>query len=458
MTVTDTPKQELSDTSFSVDFGKVLSRAADRGTDWLNPLRESGFASFEHLGIPTTRDENWKYTNLKELTQLDFVSPEDEAATVSQDELRRLLLEGLDAYLLVFVDGRLSRALSDWPESGAAGAATVRPLAEALADDRHRVQPHLGKLVDINDDAFAALNTAFIEDGLFVHVPAGVVVDKPIHVLSIMTEQDQPLVSHPRNLIIAEEGASVQVIEHYVGLGEGVYLVNGLTELFAAERAHVQHYLIEADSEKAYNVSTLKLHQQANSDVHSHTALLGGRIVRNNINPVLAGDDIHCLINGLYLGHGEQHLDNHMRVEHKALRGDSRQFYKGILDDRAQGVFSGRIVVDPGAQQTDAKQSNQNLLLTDEARANARPQLEIYADDVKCTHGATTGQIDEQMLFYLRSRGIDPETARAMMIFAFAAETFERIELAPVEQLLRRALADRLPRAAWLTEPIGEDD
>jgi len=456
MTLTDTRQHNLSDSSYSIDFGRVLSRAVDRGTDWLNPLRESGFAAFEHRGFPTTRDESWKYTNLKDLAAIDFSSPDERPATVEAETIRPLLLEGLDAYLFVFVDGRLCYALSDWPEDGEADGAAICPLATAMSERRDIVQPRLGALVDLNDDPFAALNTAFIEDGLFVHVPAGVAVDKPIHLLSVMTDREEPLASHPRNLIVAEEAASVQIVEHYVGLGEGTYLTNGLTELFAAERARVEHYLIEAESERAYNVSTLKLHQQANSDVHSHTALLGGKLVRNNVHPVLAGDDIHCLINGLYLGHHQQHLDNHMRVEHKGLRGDSRQFYKGILDDRAHGVFTGRIHVDPGAQQTDAKQSNQNLLLTDDARANARPQLEIYADDVKCTHGATTGQIDEQMLFYLRSRGIDPETARAMMIFAFAAETFQRIELTPVEQMLRKALAERLPRARWLVAPIGD--
>ena len=455
MTVTETPGQDLSDTALAADFGNVLSRAAERGTGWLNPLRESGFAAFERLGFPTMRDESWKYTNAKPIADRQWLAPDDEAATIERERIEPLLMPGLDAWVMVFIDGRLSRALSLLPDEGLAGPATVRPLAEALADDRGGVQPWLGELVDVNDDAFAALNTAFIEDGLFVHVPAGAEADKPIHVLSVMTGRADSLASHPRNLIVAEEGAAVQVIEHYVGLDhDSVYLVNGVTELFAAERARVQHYMIESDSERAFNISTLKLRQAAESDVHSHTALLGGNIVRNNIHPILAGDDIHCLINGLYLGHGEQHLDNHMRVEHKALRGDSRQFYKGILDDRAHGVFTGRILVDPGAQQTDAKQSNQSLLLTDRARANARPQLEIYADDVKCTHGATTGQIDEEMLFYLRSRGLDPDTARAMMIFAFAAETFERIELEPVEQLLRNVLAERLPGARWLVEPI----
>lgn len=457
MTLTDSTQQNLSDTSFSIDFGRLLTRAADNASEWLNALREAGFAAFEQQGFPTTRHESWKYTNLKDLAAIDFVAPDEQPTTVDADDVRPFLLDGLDAYRFVFIDGRLSYALSELPENGHANGATVCPLATALADCRNDLQPYLGSLVDLNDDPFAALNTAFIEDGLFVHAPAGVTVDKPIHVLSLMTERDEPLATHPRNLIIADQAASVQVIEHYVGLGEATYLTNGLTELFAAEHARIQHYLIEAETELAYNVSNLKIQQQANSDVHSHTALLGGKLVRNNVHPVLAGDDVHCLINGLYLGHNRQLLDNHMRVEHKALRGDSRQFYKGILDDNAHGVFTGRIHVDPGAQQTDAKQSNQNLLLTDTARANARPQLEIYADDVKCTHGATTGQIDEQMLFYLRSRGIDPDTARAMMIFAFAAETFERIELEPVEQMLRKALAERLPRARWLVEPIGED-
>ena len=451
MTTTQTTREHTD--QYAADCGELLTRAADAGTDWANDLRERAMASFTEQGFPTTRHEQWKYTNLQPVADTQFALAR-EPAELEYDDLRPYLIEGLDAALLVFVDGWFRPDLSDL--SGVGDGVIVAPLSDAMADHRERVEAKLGQLVDFEDDAFSALNTAFLESGVFVHVAAGVAAERPIHVLSLSTAHQQPIASHPRNLIVAEPGARATVIEQYIGVGEGVYLTNALTELFVADKAHVQHYLLERESPAAFNVSTLKLHQAAESDVHSHTALLGGQLVRNNIHPVLDGDDIHCLINGLYIGNDQQHLDNQMRVEHRGLRGDSRQFYKGILNDKSHGVFTGRIVVAEGAQQTDAKQSNRNLLLSEDARVNARPQLEIYADDVKCTHGATTGQIDEEMIFYLRSRGIDAQTARAMMIFAFAAETFERIEVEPIERLLKRELARRLPRAASLADDFDE--
>lgn len=429
---------------------KLLGRTDAQGTGNLTGLRRGAFDAFVAQGIPTTRDERWKFTSLKKLADTTFILP-DPPFEPTPAEVEPFDIEGLDAIRIVFVDGFFAPSLS---AELSAAEGRVMQLADAIDQPNALAAQKLGELVSIDDDAFGALNTAFIEDGVFVHVPAGQAIDKPIHVLSITTDGEQPKMTHPRCLIIAEPHARVTVIEHNVSLGEGVHLTNALTEIHAADHATVHHYYLERENDAAFNISTLKIRQGVKSDVRSHTALLGGALVRNNVHPILAGDDAHCLINGLYIGQRDQHLDNHMRVEHAALRGDSRQFYKGILNDKSRGVFAGRIVVHPGAQQTDAKQTNRNLLLSDEARINAKPQLEIYADDVKCTHGATTGQIDEDMIFYLRSRGIDPETARAMMIFAFAAETFERIDLEPIEQLLKQDLLKRLPQAQVLADVL----
>ncbi|MFA7237430.1 MAG: Fe-S cluster assembly protein SufD [Phycisphaeraceae bacterium] len=437
-------------------------------------LRADAYQNFRGLGLPTTQHENWKYTSLKSLAQTAFVLPAPgeklPAAGVTAGGLRKFAIADLEAAYLVHINGRFIPEFSELSNLGE--GVTVCPLTHAIQQHPKLVKQHLGQLLDTKTDAFSALNSAFLTDGLFIHVAKNAKANRPLHLLNVTTSNSTashcgasaPLMTHPRNLIIVDEGASLSVIEHYVtsgtkpgqsesssaapGSSDSVHLTNALTELFVADRAVAHHYVLARESEQSFNISTLKIKQGANSVVHSHTAILGSVLARNNVHPILAGDDAHCLINGLYIGHGHQHLDNDMRVEHAGLRGDSRQFYKGILDDHARGVFTGRIVVHPGAQQTDAKQTNRNLLLSDDAQIQARPQLEIYADDVKCTHGASTGQIDPDMLFYLEARGIDRASARAMMIFAFAAETFERIELKPIVTLLRNELLRRLPGAA----------
>ena len=281
-------------------------------------------------------------------------------------------------------------------------------------------------------DAFGALNTAFLEDGAYVHVPRGVILENPVSILFVSTEHDSPTVSHPRNLIVAEENSQATIVEDYVSLGSGQAFCNTVTELVAGDHAVVSHYMIEREHTGAYNVSTLRIQQGRAANVSSHSLLLGGALVRNNVHPVLAGEGGECLINGLFIGDDRQHLDNYMLVEHASPHCASRQFYNGILDGRAHGVFHGRIIVHKDAQKTDAKQTNRNLLLSDSAQIDTKPQLEIYADDVKCTHGATIGQIEENSLFYLRSRGIDEGTARRLLLVAFASECVDRMKEGPV--------------------------
>jgi Fe-S cluster assembly protein SufD len=292
------------------------------------------------------------------------------------------------------------------------------------------------------------------EDGVMLHVPRGVAVNKPIHLLNFTMAAEAPLLISPRNLIVVEESASATVVEDYVSPDEKVYLNNAVTEIVVRDNADVTHYLLDRESDLAFNISSLHVHQGRDSRFTSHSMMFGGRIVRNNVHPVLDGDSCYSLLNGLYVIEGEQIADSHMRVEHRALEGDSRQYYKGIMHDQARGVFRGRIVVHPGAQKTDAKQSNQNLLLSERATANTDPQLEIYADDVKCTHGATIGQIDEDQIFYLMARGIPRETARSMIIVAFAGESLGRIEHEPILRLMQSMLLDRLPEANVLNQSL----
>ncbi|MBI4391920.1 MAG: Fe-S cluster assembly protein SufD, partial [candidate division NC10 bacterium] len=350
---------------------------------------------------------------------------------------------GIACHRLVFVNGRYVPGLSA-PGSLPAGV-KVGSLAEALRADRGLLEPHLTRYADYHHDAFSALNTAFLADGAFVRIPRGRVLEAPIHLLYVSTGAKVPLVTHPRNLLVADEDSQATIVEDYVSLGEGVAFSNVVTELVVGESAVVSHYLIEREGRQAFNVSTLRSQQGRSSSVASHTVLLGGALVRNNVHPVLAGEGGDCLVNGLYLATGRQHMDNYMKVEHMGPHCGSRQFYHGILDGQSRGVFHGRIIVHKGAQKTDAKQTNRNLLLSEQAQIDTKPQLEIYADDVKCTHGATIGQINPEAIFYLRSRGIAEAAARALLLFAFAGESLQRMKVEPIREHLERLVRRWLP-------------
>ncbi len=438
----------------------LLPTPASTSPAWLATLAAAGAAQFNATGLPGRRSESWKYTSLEAFSGLTFAPAADSALTRTQAEA--FFIPGLDAVNLIFVNGVFRPDISD--STAVLGAQVICcPLAEAITKHGALVAPHLGRLsapaIAREGEAFTALNQAALGShevgGFFLHVPAGVEAAKPVHVLSISTPEGGTFVSHGRNLITAGQGAKGSLIEHFVTTGDSaIYLHNCVTEIVAAPDAKVEHYLLEKDSTSAYNFSTLFIELAEKADVHSHTVLLGGKLVRNNVAPTLKGTAAHCLINGLYVGCGSQLLDNAMRVHHAAPGCFSRQYYKGILCDASRGVFSGRIIVDQIAQKTDAIQQSRSMLLSDDARVNTRPQLEIYADDVRCTHGATTGKVNEDAVFYFRSRGIPEPIARAMLVYAFAAEGFDRMELEPVRKLLAKEMIARLPMAASLSIEI----
>ena len=403
-------------------FTDFRKQAAGRDLPWLQKLRETAFARFCEVGFPTTHDEDWRFTNVSPIAKTSFEL--SRAAKVTKKEVEQFGVAGLGCQL-VFLNGRFSRELSAIGQLPA--GVSVNSLAEEISANPSSVESHLGRYLDIQRDSFSALNTAFAEDGGYVHVRRGVVLTDPIYLLFISTSGDKPLMSHPRNLIVVENEAQATVVEDYVSIGETPAFSNTATELVAGENAIVSHYMIEREHRQAFNISTLRIQQGRSANVSSHSVLLGGGLVRNNVHPVLAGEGGECLINGLFIGNGHQHLDNYMQVEHASPHCASRQFYNGILDDHAHGVFHGRIIVHKDAQKTDAKQTNRNLLLSDDSRIDTKPQLEIYADDVKCTHGATIGQIEENALFYLRSRGIDEISARKLLLLAFANECLDRM-------------------------------
>jgi Fe-S cluster assembly protein SufD len=420
------------------DFAK---ETANRTPEWLCELRERAFARFCDVGFPTTGEEDWRFTNVAALARMRFQLARPAAHSFTVSDLSRWRIEDAAARL-VFVDGHFAPELSTWavlPEG-----TTANGLDKELRHRPDAVAAHLGRYLDIERDPFCALNTAFAEDGAYVHVSRGVVVGRPVHLLFVATSGSAPAMTHPRNLIVVEEQAQVTIVEEYVSVGSAVpAFSNAVTEVVAGGSATVAHTLVEGEHLETYNFSTLRLELARYANVASHSLLLGGKLVRNNVHPVLAGEGAECLINGLYIGSGSQHLDNYMLVEHARPHCASRQFYNGILNERAHGVFHGRIVVHKEAQKTDAKQTNRNLLLSDDAQIDTKPQLEIYADDVKCTHGATIGQIEEDALFYLRSRGLNEAKARRLLLQAFAGECLDRIPVDQARSYARAAITER---------------
>jgi Fe-S cluster assembly protein SufD len=410
---------------YLASFTEFQKQAAREDPAWLGELRKAAFARFLETGFPTTHDEDWRFTNVAAIARTPFSRPGRKPAGLSRADLAPWKMPHAAAQL-VFVDGQFVRGLSAL--DGLSQGVTVSGLGDLLRKRAEVVEAHFGRYVDMRRDPFPALNTAFAEDGAFVHIRRGIVLPEPIHCLFVSTPGARPRMIHPRNLLLVEEESQATVIEEYVSLGGGSVLANGVTELVAGESGNVAHYMIVRESQEAFHISTLRIEQGRSATVSSHSLLLGGGLVRNNVHPVLGGEGGECLINGLFVGNGRQHLDNYMLVEHARPHSSSRQFYNGILDGHAHGVFHGRIVVHKDAQKTDAKQTNRNLLLSDDAQIDTKPQLEIYADDVKCTHGATIGQIDENSLFYLQSRGIDRVSARRLLLSAFASECLARMK------------------------------
>jgi len=434
-------------------FEELEKHTAQEST-WLRSLREGAFDGFCENGFPTTRDEDWRFTNPSAISQTQFQLASDVYEPIVHASLQPFLIPGA-VCRLVFVNGRFVSALSDL-ESLPTGV-KVNSLAKEIAEETSTVKQNLGRYLNIERDAFGALNTAFFEDGAFIHLPRRVVLEAPISLLFISVQGSEPAMAHPRNLIMVDEDSQASIVEDYISLGSGVFFSNVVTELIAGDNAVASHYLIEREDREALNVSTLLTRQGRSSNVVSHSVLLGGALVRNNVHPVLAGEGAECLINGLFIGKERQHLDNYMLVEHASPHCSSRQFYNGILDDQAHGVFHGRIIVHKDAQKTDAKQTNRNLLLSDNAQIDTKPQLEIYADDVKCTHGATIGQVEEEALFYLRTRGVDEASARGLLLYAFASECLDRMSCTLVREYLQQQVQQWLPEGILAPALTGSD-
>ncbi|HYT89870.1 MAG TPA: Fe-S cluster assembly protein SufD, partial [Gemmataceae bacterium] len=419
-----------------------------RVSAWPHALRTAAIERFAEVGFPTSRDEDWKFTSLTPLAEIPF-------KLASGHELHSFTAEGssdnaLDiaaTVRLVFVNGRLAPDLST--PGALPGNVVIGSLAAAMEQHRTLVEPHLTRLARHESHAFTALNTAFLSDGAFIHVGRGVVLREPIELVFLSTAPTEPTVSHPRTLIVAEDNSQLTVVQSYLGTDE-VYFTNAVTEIIAGENAYIDHYKLQRESLKAFHLETLQVRQERGSNFSSHAVTLGAGWARNEIGVTLAGEGCESILNGLYLADGTQHVDNRTTIDHAKPHCASHELYKGILDGKAHGVFNGKIYVREDAQKTDAKQTNQTLLLSEDAVINTKPQLEIFADDVKCTHGATIGQLSTDALFYLRARGIGLEDARSLLTYAFANDVLDRMKL----ETLRRQLEELLlARQSLSTEP-----
>ena len=410
---------------------------------WLASARRAGISRFAELGFPTLQDEDWRFTNVAPIARLPF-KPLLEASShgLAAAALERFTFARLKGSRLVFVNGHYAPELS--AIAAQQDGIQISSLAAALAGDTALLEKHLTRHARTDDNAFAALNTAFFTDGAFIHVPAGQRVAEPVNLLFISTSKDAGATSHPRNLIVAEKSSAVTVVESYVSIVDAPSFTNAVTEIVAGENASIEHCKFQDESLEAFHLATVQLRCARRANVIAHSIALGAKLSRNNINTTLAGEGVECVLNGLYLTKGEQLADHHMVVDHAQPHCNSHEYYNGILEDRSKGVFHGRILVRPGAQKTDAKQTNKNLLLSDDATADTKPQLEIYADDVKCTHGATIGQLNDESIFYLRARGLGLETARRMLIHAFAGEIIDRVRNEAVREELDKLVWDRL--------------
>ena len=393
---------------------------------WLRPVRRGGMDRFAETGFPAARDEEWRFTPVTAITQTEF-APATPSSAVPRDAIAPFAFGHAEWPLLVFVDGRFDAALSSVPPLP--GGARVMSLAAAIAAGDETVARHLGHHAPVEASGFTALNTAFIRDGAFVHVPAGVELASPVHVLFVSSGET--------------EGTSI--VESYVALAPGRrYFTNAVTEVSSGESAWTEHTRIQRESESAYHVGLTHVDQARESHYRSFTLAMGGAIARHNLHVRLNAPNIETLMYGLYLTRGDQVVDNHTAIYHDHPNCNSWEVYKGVMDGDSRAVFNGKVFVRPEAQKTDAKQTNRNLLLSDGARVHTKPQLEIFADDVKCTHGATVGQLDDVALFYLRSRGIGEAAARTLLTYAFAAEVVEEVALEPVRLELERLVRERL--------------
>jgi Fe-S cluster assembly protein SufD len=425
---------------YVAQFEAFRANGASGAPPWLKEIRSAALARFTELGFPTTHQEEWRFTSVAPIADTPFALAARRAGPTAS-RVAPLFLPVESACRLVFVNGRFVPGLSS--AKGLPRGVRAGSLADALAGGTEVLERHLGRHAAHASNPFGALNTAFLRDGAFVHVAEDVDLDAPLQVLFLAVPGAKPMVSHPRSLVVLERGARASVIEGYGAVQDGAYWTNAVTEVVLGDGAHLELVRPQREAARAFHIATTHTTQGRDSVLRVHPMLFGAALARHDIVSVLDGPGAELVLNGLYLLSGTQHADHHTVIDHAKPDCQSHEYFNGVLDDAGHGVFNGRIVVRPGAQHTDSKQTNNNLVLSERARADSQPQLEIYADDVKCTHGATLGPLDEKEVFYLQSRGLSPRQARALMTYGFGAEILGRLR----HPLVRGAL-DRLVRNA----------
>ena len=428
---------------YLADFRALEQGLDGLAPDWLRQLRQGAFARFQELGFPTARkgNEPWKYTNVAPIAAATFAYPAESHGPAGID-MRSLAPWAKGMLTAVFVDGRYSEPLS----SKARGPASVSSLADAIAHQPDLVQRYLARHATLQSDAFTALNTAFLRDGAFVHLPQGASLQAPVNLVFVSTTGGAPAVSYPRALVVAGPLSDVTLIETYVSLGGSRHFTDAVTEIVLEEGARIDHYRLLLENMETFHVGATRVYQGRDSSLTTTSFAAGAALGRHDLGVLLDAPGATSQVNGLYITTGSQHMDNNINIDHAQPHGRSRLYYKGILDGKSRAVFGGTVLVRPGADKTDAYQEDKNLLLSDEAEVDSKPSLEIYADDVKCGHGATAGAATEDAMFYLQSRGIDAETAMLLLVRGFAAGILDQVRVEPLRAYLEERTMRALPR------------
>ncbi len=439
-----TEKQE----TYFKNFAELVRRRAGKEPSWLQKTRKAALDRFAEMGFPNSHNEEWKYTSVAPLARIPFRPAADylppSGARQPKEPLRPYLE---DCIPLHFYNGQFVEELT--PADTLPAGVKVCSLARAFSAGSELLEKHFARYASYDQQAFVALNTAFVEDGTLIEISKDVVLNKPIYLRFIAGPTTAPIMYHPRNLILLARGSQATIVEQYLSANqdnENLYLTNAVTEVVLGENAKLDYIKEQDESRKAFHIATLQIQQERASSVNTHSLAFGGALAREEVIAVLDGPGAECSLNGLYVTTGAQHVDNHTTIDHAKPHCSSRELYKGILDGKSSGVFNGKIVVRKDAQKTDSKQSNKNLLLAEDCVINTKPQLEIFADDVKCTHGATIGQIDAESIFYLRSRGIGLEQARDMLTQAFAHDVISKIKSGPLRARLEKTVVEKLAR------------
>ena len=407
----------------------------------LHHIRDNAKEYFKTFGFPNKKMEDWRFTNIKSIVNNDFEFVKDKQK-IEKNVLKNFLIPKLKTNLIVLINGEYSEEQSKIISENK--NLFIGNLRDAINNKKDFVEKYFAKCADYKADGFTALNTAMAADGAFIHIPSDCGLKEPIMILNILDSRKSNVIGQPRNLIIAEKNSKAHIIEEYYSIGENDSFSNVVTEIYTDENSNIQYYKIQNEELNSFHVGTTQVFQEKNSVFSSVTISWGGSVIRNNLNSYLNGENIECNFKGLYYITGKQHIDNHTLADHATANCHSNEFYKGIIDDEADGVFNGKIMVRKDAQKTNAYQMNKNILLSNDAVINSKPQLEIYADDVKCSHGATTGQIDKEQLFYLKARGIGEKEGKKLLLYAFANEIIEDIQIEELKVYLEEKLSSKL--------------